>query len=104
MAEVDEAREFFRQQLGDDWVQALLYANAVARLSDPVPEAEDAQFRAVNLVSAKRRDLDGDSRKRTAHAWEVLWLHDALPEAVSRSRSGPGRREVNPDSPSAAVG
>ena len=104
MAEVDEAREFFRQQLGDDWVQALLSANAVARLSDPVPEAEDAQFRAVNLVSAKRRDARGESRKKTASAWEVLWLRDALPEATTRSRLPRRRTEDGPESSTAAVG
>ena len=78
MVEVEAAQAFFRQELGENWRQALLTANAIARLNDPVPEAEAAQSRAVSLVSAKHPGLQSELREQTAQAWEVLWLRDAL--------------------------
>ena len=77
--EVEEAQEFFRQKLGDKWKEALLSANAVARLHEPIPEAVAAQLRAVNLVGATRRNYHQNLRDQSAEAWQVLWLHDALP-------------------------
>jgi hypothetical protein len=88
VVEVEAAQAFFRQELGENWRQALLTANAVARLDDPVPEAEAAQSRAVSLVSAKRRGLQSELREQTAQAWKVLWLRDAL--KVSSHGSAPG--------------
>ena len=78
MDEVEKAEAFFRKQLGDKWKEALVAANAVARLHEPIPEAEAAQLRAVNLVSAKRRNWQKNLRVRSAEAWQVLWLHDAM--------------------------
>ena len=79
MGEVDAAREFFRRELGDNWEEALLAASAVARKHEPIPEVVDAQLRAVDLVSEKRRSWEQRTRDRVAKAWQVLWLHDALP-------------------------
>ena len=70
-------------------------------MNDPVPEAEDAQCRAVNLVSAKRRKWDENLRLQTARAWEILWLRDALHEAPSIAD---WHRGLDLDAPSAAVG
>jgi hypothetical protein len=77
--EVEQAEAFFRKQLGDTWKEALVSANAVARLQEPIPEAEAAQLRAVNLVGAKRHNWQRNLRVRSAQAWQVLWLHDTMP-------------------------
>ena len=75
MSRLDEARQFMRRQLGEDWEQRLMAVGAILGPDATNEEADSAQQRAVDLVSETCDDWTLETREFVAAAWQALWLH-----------------------------
>ena len=73
MSDVDEAREFMRRQLGEDWEERLHAAGAVLGPDATNEESDAAQQCAVDLVSETGDDWSLETREFAAAAWQALW-------------------------------
>ena len=71
--ELDEASQFFQQQLGAHGEDALLHAGAVAAPGATMEEIDAAEQRAVELVSDVTEDWILATRERAADAWRTWW-------------------------------
>ena len=71
--ELDEAREFMRIQLGAHWPEALILANAIVPSYATSDEMDEAEIRAVELVSDINDDWTLETREGTAEAWRTFW-------------------------------
>jgi len=69
--ELDQAT-FMRRKLGRHWRDALIIASAIAPADSSMDEVDDAERRAIDLVSDVNEDWTLELRDLTAEAWQVL--------------------------------
>jgi len=70
---IEEAREFMLLHLGVDWVAALIQARAMASPEATPEEIDEAEQRAVELVSDVNEDWTLETREAAAEAWRVVF-------------------------------
>jgi hypothetical protein len=70
---IEEAREFMRLHLGDDWVAALIQARAMAGPEATNEQIDEAQQRAVELVSGVVEGWTLETREAAAEGWRVVF-------------------------------